>query len=184
LKKSIIIFDTETTDLTSPEEADLIHQPHLTEIFCYKVTANKKMKVIGEFHTLLKPPIPIPHYITKLTGIDDYTVKKAPTFLKMYKKLYDFFLGCEMLVAHNLSFDLDIIRFELQRIGKEFNFPYPPIHYCTVEKSLDLQGIRLKNNELYKLETGKEMEGSHRAKADALATFKSFKWLLKQEKKK
>ena len=183
MKKSIIILDVETTDLTSPEETDLIHQPHLTEIYCYKVTANKKMSFLDEFHSLFKPPIPIPYYITKLTGIDDYTVKKAPTFLQMYKKLYEFFLGCEMMVAHNLSFELKMIRFELQRIGKEFNFPFPPIHYCTVEKSMHLEGIRLKNDELYRLATGKEIEGAHRAKTDVMATFESFKWLRRKEKK-
>lgn len=184
MKKSIIILDTETTDLTKPEETNLSFQPHMIEIYCHKVTADKRMKFISSFHSLVKPPIPIPRFITKHTGIDDYTVKKAHSFLKISDKLIQFFLGCETMVAHNLSFDLNIIRYELQRIGKEFNFPYPINHHCSVEMSRHIKGYRLKNSELYDLAKGKPIEGSHRAKADVMATFSNYKFLLKQKRKK
>jgi len=190
MKKSIIILDTETTDTPKPEETNLDFQPHMTEIFCLKVSSDKKMKVIDSFHSLVKPfdstgnVVPVPGFITKITGIDDYTLKKAPSFLKISNKLIKFFLGCEVMVAHNLSFDLNIIRYELQRIGKEFNFPYPMIHHCTVEISRHVKGYRLKNNELYEFAKGKPFEGSHRAKADVMATFSNYKWLLKQKRKK
>ena len=179
MKKSIIIFDTETTGLDKPEETDLNLQPFITEIYCHKVTANKKMKYVDSFHSLIKPPIPIPDFITNKTGIDDYTVKKAPSFLEIFHEFCFFFLGCEMMIAHNLSFDLKMIRFELQRIGKEFNFPYPPIHFCTVEQSMHIKGHRMTNGELHKHLTGKEIEGAHRAKIDVLATFENYKILKK-----
>jgi DNA polymerase III epsilon subunit-like protein len=178
---SIIIFDTETTDLSKAEGADLKHQPHMTEIYCYKV--NKKLKEVDTFHSLIKPPIPIPAFITKLTGIDDYKLRNAPSFLEIAKDLAFFFLGCRVIVAHNLSYDLKMIRFEMARIGKEFNFPYPPIHFCNVEQSLHIRGHRLKNDELYEIATGKKLLKSHRAEVDVMATFESYKWLLKQIKR-
>lgn len=179
---TLVIIDTETTDLTKAEGTRLDFQPYMTEIYCLKV--NKKLKKIDSFHSLFKIPIPVPKFITKITGISDYDLQKAPKFVEMYHEFAKFFTGVDTMVAHNLPFDLKILRYSLARIGKEYNFPYPRNHYCTVEHSLHLKGYRLKNNELYELATGKKsIKNAHRAKNDVLATFKSYKWLLKQEKK-
>jgi hypothetical protein len=66
---------------------------------------------------------------------------------------------------------------ELQRLGKEYHFPYPPSKFCVIEQSMHLKGYRLKNSELYKLATGKTIEDIHRARADLMATYEIYKWL-------
>lgn len=172
----ITIVDVETTGLIEPEGTDINLQPYLTEICAIKFDA--KGKIVREINTLVKPPMPIPTHITKITGINDETVKNAPSFIKVYKELARVFFGSHTVVGHNVSFDMGLFIIELKRIGKEHQFPYPPIWFCTVEQSMHLKGYRLKNNELYKLATGKDIEGAHRARNDVLATYESYKWLV------
>lgn len=172
---SITVFDQETTGLLKPKGTDIIQQPHVTEIYAMKVSDDGVL--IKEFESLVKPPVPIPDFLEKQIGITNEMVANAPTFLEIYKKIIEVFFGSHTVVAHNLSFDEGVLIYELTRIGKQFHFPYPPIKFCTVEQSLHLKGYRLKNNELYKLATGKDLEGAHRAKIDVQATYESYKWL-------
>lgn len=171
----ITIFDQETTGLIRAKGSDQLHQPHLTEIYAMQV--DNDFNFVREFEALIKPPVPIPGFLEKQIGITNEMVRNAPTFIEVYKEITNVFFQSWTVVAHNLSFDESVLIEELKRIGKEYHFPYPPIKYCTVEQSMHLKGHRLKNDELYFLATGKRIEGAHRAKADVLATFESFKWL-------
>jgi len=185
MKSTTIIFDTETTELTKAEGTSLDFQPEMIEIYCLKVkeTLKKsgkiKYKKIDSFHSYLKPQFPIPKYITKITGIDEYTVADAPAFLDIFSKLKKFFRNTDTLVAHNLAFDKRILRYELERISENSNadFYWPKYDFCTVEQSMHIKGYRLKNNELYQIATGKEIVGAHQAKVDVNATFESYKFL-------
>lgn len=169
------IFDQETTGLVQAEGSDQLYQPHLTEFYAMQV--NNSGKLIREFDVLIKPPIPIPKFLEKQIGITNEMVKTAPTFLQVYKQIIQLFFCSHTIVAHNLSFDEKILILELKRIGKEYHFPYPPIKFCTVEQSMYIKGYRLKNNELYKIATGKDIIGAHRAKVDTQATYESYRWL-------
>ena len=122
-----------------------------------------------------------PGFLEKQIGITNQMVVKAPTFIEIYKKITEVFFRSHTVVAHNLTFDEQVLITELKRIGKEYHFPYPPIKFCTVEQSMHIRGYRLKNSELYKLTTGKEIIGAHRAKNDVLATFESYKWLRRKQ---
>jgi len=175
----ITILDLETTGLVGAKGKDQLHQPHITEFYAMQVDNN--LKFVRDFDTFIKPPVPIPSHITKITGIDDEMVANAPTFLQVYKKIIEVFFCSHTIVAHNLSFDEEVLITELKRIGKEYHFPYPPIKFCTVEQSMHIKGHRLKNNELYNIATGKDIENAHRAKNDVLATFESYKWLRNQK---
>lgn len=176
----ITIIDVETTGLISAKGSDQITQPYITEFFALKV--NSKTGAYKEFETYVKPPVPIPKFLEKQIGITNEMVANAPTFLEMHKLVIRSCFNSHTLIAHNLSFDLECIRLELARIGKEHQFPYPPIHFCTVEQSMHITGYRLKNSELYKIATGKELEGAHKARNDAYATYESYLWLISQAK--
>ncbi len=172
---TITIFDLETTGLIQSKGSDIIHQPHITEFFAIKI--DDRYNVIKEFGTYIKPPIKIPLHIEKLIGITNEMVMDSPSFSDVYRSIVDMFFCSHTVVAHNLTFDEEVMRYELRRIGKEYHFPYPPIKFCTVEQSLHIKGHRLKNGELYKIATGKELIGAHEARNDVMATFESFKWL-------
>ncbi len=171
----ITIFDLETTGLIKAKGSDQLHQPHITEF--YGMQVDDSFKLIKDFDTLIKPPIPIPSFLEKQIGITNKMVANSPTFIQVYKQITNVFWKSHTSVSHNLTFDEGVLITELRRIGKEHHFPYPPIKFCTVEQSMHLKGHRLKNSELYELATGKEMGLKHRAKADVLATFESFKFL-------
>lgn len=169
------IFDLETTGLVEAKGSDQITQPHMTEFYAMQVDKNDRL--VREFETYIKPPVPIPRFLEKQIGITNQMVANAPTFIEVYKEIIRVFFCSHTMVAHNAPFDKDVLKVELARIGKEYDFPYPPITFCTVEKSMHIKGHRLKNDELYKLATGKELIGAHKAKNDVLATFESYKWL-------
>ncbi len=173
----ITIFDLETTGLVKAKGSDIITQPYITEFYGMKV--DKNFKLIREFGTYIKPPIPIPSHIEKMFGITNQMVANSPSFLEVSKDITNMFFQAHTAVAHNLSFDEGVLINELKRIGKEHHFPYPPIKFCTVEQSMHIKGHRLKNGELYELATGKELVDAHKAKNDTLATFESYKWLVK-----
>lgn len=174
-----VTIDTETTGLLKPLGTPLYLCPHIIEIYAAQRADGK---IIKEIDTLVKPPIPIPLSLTKkVHGISDQMVKDSPTFLEIFKELVDVFLGAEEMVAANLMYDQSVLVYELRRIGEDHHFPYPPQRFCTIEQSIYLRGYRLKNSDLYKIVTGKNITGIHRAKNDATATWENYKWLKDQE---
>lgn len=174
--KMKVIVDTETTNLLEAMGNQLEFQPHMIEIFALKIDDN--LKPVEEFYSLIKPPVPIPQFITRITGISDIDVVKSPPFKKIAKKLQKFLKGTDLFIAHNATFDYDIIENEFKRIGMKSNLPKKL--YCTVEQSMFYKGYRLKNLELYKILTGKtEIKNQHRAKADVFATLENYKKLIK-----
>ena len=175
---STILLDFETTGLIEAEGNALEVQPYIIEAFVLRVDSNGTEQ--ARFHSMLKPPIPLPEKITTITGITEKDLKGAPGFATIYRPLAEICLGAHTLVGHNLSFDLAMLVNELKRIGKEHKFPYPPIHYCTVANSINVRGQRLRLKELYSIATGKEeIENAHRAESDVLAMLECYLWLRK-----
>jgi DNA polymerase III epsilon subunit-like protein len=170
------MIDTETTGLLEPEGNDIRNQPYIIEVFVLKTTDEGVEE--SRYHSLVKPPKPLPEVITKITGLTDAALKDAPPFSLIYRDLVGIFFGAHTMVAHNLSFDLGVLTNELIRIEKQYQFPYPPIHFCTVEQSMYIRGHRLKLQELHQLATGKtEIENAHRAEFDVLALRDCYFWL-------
>lgn len=56
---------------------------------------------------------------TDLTGITQSDVDGAPTFEEVHKEYLEFLESCEIIVGHNLSFDLNMISAELKKIDSE-----------------------------------------------------------------
>ncbi|HEX7938098.1 MAG TPA: 3'-5' exonuclease, partial [Gemmatimonadaceae bacterium] len=67
-------------------------------------------KPVAEFHSRVKPTIPIEPGATATHGLADADVANAPTFAELWPRLQDF-CGNDMLVAHNgYRFDFPIIK--------------------------------------------------------------------------
>jgi len=171
-----ILLDVETTGLLRASERPLEDQPYITEIYALKRQGKKKLF----FHSLIKPPIPIPEEVVKITGITDEMVKDAPSFAQIYVNLFQFYLGVNVLVGHNVSFDAGVLEYELKRIDRVTRFPWPPQWFCTVEQSFSIKGRRLKLSELYLMATGEEFKGAHRAREDVEALAVCYDWLQEQ----
>jgi DNA polymerase III epsilon subunit-like protein len=144
------------------------------------VKLDDDLNFIDDIETFVKPPVPIPDIVTKITGITDATVANAPTFVQLYNEWVDFFIGERIVVGHHVTFDLGVLYCELARHSYEFHFPWPATWLCTVEKSMSIEHRRLTLSKLHELATGQPHEGAHRAKADVIATIKGFAWLREQ----
>ena len=102
----------------------------ITEICIALMRGNE---VVDKYTTLINPEQKIPTYITALTGIDNRMVEKAPRFFEVAEKI-DEFTRDAIFVAHNVSFDYNVIRNEFQNIGQN----YTRKRLCTVRLSRKL----------------------------------------------
>ena len=176
--KTIICYDTETTGLLLPEANEISEQPHIIEIYCGKF--NEDGNLIDEFQSYLKPPIELPAIITKITGITESDLRDAKTFVEVYEDMADFFTGANILSAHNIGFDRNMLANELLRIDRILQFPWPKTHICTVQSSKHLEGHRLSLTKLHTYLFGCEFQGAHRAKSDVVAQSKCLFELVKR----
>lgn len=159
-----VIVDIETTG-GSPKDSKI------TEIAIYK---HNGKEIIDEFETLVNPEIPIPIFISNLTGINNEMVANSPRFYEIAKEIVEFTKEC-IFVAHNVAFDYGIIRSEFKSLGFDFRLP----HMCTVKASRQI----IPGHESYSLgkltkNLGIKLTGRHRAGGDALATAKLFSLLF------
>ena len=115
-----VIIDVETTG-GSPKTTKI------TEIALYKFDGKS---IVDEFVTLVNPEEKIPEFIVKLTGISDKMVTDSPRFFEIAKNIIEFCKDC-IFVAHNVSFDYNVVRREYKRLGYDFRLP----QLCTVRAS-------------------------------------------------
>ena len=163
------IIDVETTGGSTK-------QSKITELAVFKHDGEK---VIDTFITLINPEIPIPEFISRLTGINDAMVEHSPKFFEIAKQFIEFTEGC-VFVAHNVAFDYGMIRSEFKTLG----FDYRRQHLCTVRASrYVLPGyVSYSLGKLTK-ELGISINGRHRAGGDAEATAELFSLLIQKDAK-
>jgi DNA polymerase III subunit alpha, Gram-positive type len=106
---SYVILDLETTGLSKTKHK-------ITEIAAVKILNGKE---IDQFQTLINPECKIPSFITQLTGITNEMVKFAPTLDKVFPDFLNF-LGNEIIIAHNASFDYGFIEHNANFYGYNF----------------------------------------------------------------
>ncbi len=163
---SYVVFDLETTGAKAPP-------CRITEIGACRVRGGR---IEAEFNTLVNPEMPIPPFITSLTGISDAMVATAPRFGDVAEDLLDF-IGDSVLVAHNARFDMGFLNHEIGRIYEDYRVGNPSL--CTVNLSRRL----LPDIENHKLKTvagfyAIDLINHHRAGDDARATAHIFINLL------
>lgn len=90
----------------------------------------EKGEVVEQYQTLLNPGMPIPEFITEMTGISDDAVAGAPAFEDIAEELAAKFEG-NIFVAHNSQFDYGFLKEEFRRLGYGFTLP----QLCTVRLS-------------------------------------------------
>ncbi|WP_020616638.1 ATP-dependent DNA helicase DinG [Paenibacillus daejeonensis] len=80
------------------------------------VVLNEELEAVDSYSSFVKPTIPIPAFITSLTGIHEEMVASAPpieeVLLALIPKLED-----AVLVAHNVGFDAGFLNEWLDRCG-------------------------------------------------------------------
>lgn len=66
-------------------------------------------QIVKQHFSLVDPEQPFDWFNTKLTGISEITVAGAPTFLQLWKQIEPV-MNSGILVAHNASFDMRVLR--------------------------------------------------------------------------
>lgn len=74
------------------------------------------LKIEHEYHTLVRPTVPIPEFISQLTGITEEDVKDAPDIDDAMTGLVPL-LGDVVLVGHNVAFDYQFLCRALEQTG-------------------------------------------------------------------
>jgi DNA polymerase III subunit epsilon len=151
------VVDLETTG-GSPADS------RITEIGAVKVRAGERL---GTFATLVNPEVPVPPFITHLTGIDDLAVAGAPTIATVLPAFLEFARGT-VFVAHNARFDFAFVNANLERFAFA---PLPPPPVCTARLARrvvwpEVPNVRLQTLAQY-FRTA--VRPSHRALPDAQA---------------
>lgn len=159
------VYDTETTGLTVHHQGELDKQPRIIE-FAGIITDG--VSILDEIEFICDPGIAIDEIITKITGLTNADLKGKPKFETFLPRLGDYFGQANIAIAHNLSFDQDLLTYDLVRIEKELaDINFPKFKCCTVEQTLPLFGRRMKLEQLYNMHVG-HYEQKHRAMDDIL----------------
>lgn len=169
------IFDTETTKLIGNLARDEKKQPKIIEFYGCVL---EDEKVINEIDFLCDPKEPLSEETTRITNIKDEMVKGEPPFSNFAGLISDTLLMCDEIVAHNLAFDLQVLKVEFERAGTSFKIPKRKI--CTVEATEHFFGYRLNLAGLHTFLFGEAFEGAHRAKTDVQALTRCFVELRKR----
>ena len=164
LSGTFIVFDVETTGLRTD-------RVRLTEIGAVKYVDGAER---ARFQTFVNPECPIPAKITQLTGIDNRMVANAPKEAEAVRKFFEF-CGDGVLVAHNATFDTNVLKHTCRRNGIEYNYSH--IDTLVMAQSL-VEGI--KNYKLDSLSKYFKLPDfdHHRADEDAGALAGIFEKLL------
>lgn len=180
-----MVFDTETTGLIKNRTLKLDRQPEVIEFYACSVNL-KTGKISKELDFLIKPHKPLADKpapgekktITDITGITNTMLADAPPFKSVAKQIIKMLESAPLLIAHNASFDREVIDIELERLKLKIKWPRV---LCTVEQTIALKGFRLSlsnlHNELFK----EPFTGAHRAKQDVAALVRCCKELVKRE---
>lgn len=159
------IVDIETTGL-SPLKSEII------ELSAVKV---RNDAVVDKFSTLIKPKGNINSFITRLTGISNDMVQKAPDIKSVLPKFMEF-LGDDYVLGHNVSFDIRFISLNLKKhLAAEFtnnrlDTMVLSRRYCQLA-SHKLESLALHYNVC--------TDGHHRAMNDCIMTFEVYKNIKK-----
>lgn len=165
---TFVVLDLETTG-GSPADCAI------TEVGAVRYRGGERL---GTFETLVNPGVPLPPFITVLTGITESMLIPAPPIEEVLPPLLEFLDGA-VIVGHNIRFDMSFLDAALARHG------YPKLEH----RRVDTLGLarRLVRDEVPDLKLGTlarhlrvAVEPCHRAFADADATAEVLHALLER----
>jgi len=172
-----LFFDTETTGFVHKNSAlNDPRQPHIVQLGAILTTEDAR--VVGELNLIVAPDgwiiseeVAAIHGINQSLALEYGFSENAVfrTFCAMCQK-------AEKIVAHNLDYDLSILRIAHARYGSEEQFEKLE-GYCTMKESTNICKLQgrygnykwPKMQEAYKHFFGQEFVGAHDAMADIRA---------------
>ncbi|MFC6176372.1 PolC-type DNA polymerase III [Companilactobacillus huachuanensis] len=152
-----VIFDTETTGLSAVYDS-------IIEIGATKM---KDGEVIDRFDKFINPGHPLSEITTNLTSITTEMVENEPDENVIVGEFMDF-IGDDILVGHNVTFDMGFMNAALTRMGRE-RLAMPVIDTLEMSRTLHSEYRNHKLDSLAK-RYNIVLEHHHRADSDAETT--------------
>jgi len=160
----ILVFDTETTGLPKTKiiNKDVLHLwPYIVQ-FSYIIFDTEFKTIIKMKDYIIRVPdfITISEEVSKIHGItNDISLTKGVNIENVLNEFFADFSIVDYIVGHNVSFDLNMIRAELNRLIvnpnnieqlSEFQTHLTIINaskniYCTMKESIDLCAIQTRD---------------------------------------
>ncbi len=162
----VLAFDTETTGLISNHTMKLDKQPEVIEFYACLVDLSTG-EIEMEVDQLIRPSQSISAEITRITSIDDAMVAEAPPFVQVQDRIRTCIEAAPVVLAHNLSFDMEVLDLEMERLGGSIFWPKTRI--CTVEQTVHIKGFRFSLALLHEHLFSETFPEAHRAKNDVVA---------------
>lgn len=182
-----LFFDTETTGLPKNYKApytDLDNWPRVVQL---SWLISEDSNIIKESDNIIKVDFPIPVQSSNVHGItNEVSRAKGKELNTVMGEFLNDVADADVLVCHNLSFDLAIVQSELLRGG--LNPELDKKMFCTMKSAVDFcklpgnYGFKWpKLEELYDICFQEKLENAHDAMVDVKATFRCFDKLEKEK---
>jgi DNA polymerase III epsilon subunit-like protein len=155
-----LVFDSETTGLSKTQiiSPSTIHLwPHIVQ-FSYIVFDSELNKIVKIKDSIIKVPdgFTITEENAKIHGITtEISLTKGTSLLPVLEEFFADFDSADHIVGHNVSFDINMIKAELQRLimnssDKKLQDYLTTINtstkfYCTMQETIELCGIEMKD---------------------------------------
>jgi DNA polymerase III epsilon subunit-like protein len=134
----LLVFDTETTGLPQSKfiGPTTLHQwPHIVQ-FSYIIYDTSLNDIIQSKDYIIKLPesILIPEESSKIHGItNDISQRNGVQISDVLSEFFYFLRGVDMLIGHNVEFDINMIKIELLRIIDKNSFTQEQIKFYKYE---------------------------------------------------
>lgn len=187
----ILVFDTETTGLvqwTSP--SDDPSQPHIVDIAATLFDGTGLE--VARYDAIINPGVEIPEEVARLHGITTEIaqaegIKPDHAFVSFM----DLVARADLIVGHNVSFDIRMVRILAARVtGEKWDNPLPT--FCTMRRTTNICriiGPKARHPQDWKWPTlieatrhffNEDHEGAHRARPDCDASARIYFHLKEQ----
>ena len=196
-----LVFDSETTGLSKTQiiSPSTIHLwPHVVQ-FSYIVFDTESNKIVKIKDSIIKVPdgFIITEENAKIHGITtEISLAKGVDLLPVLEEFFTDFDSADHIVGHNVSFDINMIKAELQRFimnssDKKLEDYLTKINtstkfYCTMQETIELCAIEMKDKfgrpykkfpklvELYQKMFGVTPRGLHNSLNDVIVCLRCF----------
>ena len=121
-RRRVMIFDVETTGLLPRDRTGipLTELPHILQI-SFVIFDTQYWRVVKsvDYHINVPSTVEISPLITELTGITREKCDNGTSILNALLEFQKEYMLCNMIVAHNIQFDREMIRVEMERHREE-----------------------------------------------------------------
>lgn len=137
-------------------------------------------EVVDQLISLVHPHRKVQPYVSKITGITEKMLARAPRFHEIAKRLLEITEDA-VIVGHNVEFDYRMIRQEYDRLG--YQFERSTLDTIALAEQL-IPGLKSYGLDNLCEELGLNRPSRHRAEHDARATLELFEILRDKDQKK